>query len=42
MCGVENTAVGGNMDFYYLAGIALLFVLLAGLALGCDVLGGGQ
>lgn len=30
------------MDLYYLAGIALFFVLLVGLALGCDVLGGGK
>ena len=42
-CAVPETRlVGGNMDFYYLAGIALLFVLLVGLALGCDVLGGGK
>ena len=30
------------MDFYYLAGIALFFVLLVGLAIGCDRLGGAK
>ncbi len=27
------------MDFYYLAGIALFFLLLVGFAIGCDRLG---
>ncbi len=30
------------MDFYYLAGIVLFFVLMAGLAIVCDRLGGAK
>ncbi len=30
------------MDIYYLAGIALFFALLLGLAVGCDRLGGAK
>ncbi len=30
------------MDIYYLAGIALFFVMMAGLAIGCKRLGGTQ
>jgi hypothetical protein len=30
------------MDFIYLAGIALFFALMAGLAVGCAKLGGTQ
>ncbi len=30
------------MDIYYLAGIALFFALLIGLAVGCDRLGGAK
>ncbi len=30
------------MDFIYLAGITLFFALLAGLAIGCDRLGGAK
>lgn len=30
------------MDFFYLTGIALFFLLLAGLAIGCNRLGGAK
>jgi hypothetical protein len=30
------------MDIFYVAGIALFFVLMAGLAIGCAKLGGAQ
>lgn len=30
------------MDLFYLAGIALLFILMAGLAVGCARLGGAE
>jgi hypothetical protein len=30
------------MDLFYLAGIVLLFALVAGLAVGCDRLGGAK
>ncbi len=31
-----------DMDLIYLAGIVLLFILLVGLAIGCDRLGGAR
>jgi len=30
------------MDFFYLTGIALFFLLLVGLAIGCNRLGGSK
>lgn len=30
------------MDFYYLAGIVLFFILVMGLAIGCNRLGGAK
>lgn len=30
------------MDFFYLTGIALFFLLLVGLAIGCNRLGGAK
>lgn len=30
------------MDLFYVAGIALFFALLIGLAVGCERLGGGK
>ena len=36
----ETPVLEETMDFYYLAGIALFFILLVGLAIGCDRLEG--
>lgn len=40
MCVVRTLCMEANMDFFYLAGLVLLFFSIAGLAVGCARLGG--